>query len=122
MCRHAAECLLNHACVQRLYAEIRRALHAFYVKPRAAAGGGGSDGWVLWEHGGRKRLPADANALPGPVGGQRLLVKPQAAADGKTGELPKACLCLSRCAAVTLCLLPRLTPAEGCGPGMTCTA
>ena len=94
-CRHAAEVLTlsSHARAQRLYAEVRRALHAFYVKPRAGGGSGGSDGWVLWEHGGRKRLPADANALPGPVGGQRLLVKPQAAADGNAGELPKARRC-----------------------------
>ena len=99
------ECALIHACAQRLYAEVRRALHAFYVKPRAAAGGGGSDGWVLWEHGGRKRLPADANALPGPVGGQRLLVKPQAAADGEAGELPKARRCCSGLLLPTFCML-----------------
>ncbi len=84
-------------CRQRLYAEVRRALRAFYVKPH---GGGGASagaaaasagaGWARWEAGGRRKLPADAEALPGPLGGQRLLVQPAGKADADAAELPKA--------------------------------
>ncbi len=83
---------------QRLYAEVRRALRAFYVKPRGGGGGGAGAsagasvgaGWARWEAGGRRKLPADAEALPGPLGGQRLLVQPAGKADADAAELPKA--------------------------------
>lgn len=78
-------------CTQRLYVEIRRALRAFYVKPLPGGIGGSGDTWTLWELGGRTKVPADANALPGPFGGHRLLIKPQAKVEGTPDELPKVC-------------------------------
>jgi len=54
--------------------------------PAASAGAG----WARWEAGGRRKLPADAEALPGPLGGQRLLVQPAGKADADAAELPKA--------------------------------
>ena len=82
----------NSACrTQRLYVEIRRALQAFYVKPLPGGIGGSGDTWTLWESGGRTKVPADANALPGPFGGHRLLIKPQAKVEGTPDELPKVC-------------------------------
>jgi len=77
-------------CRQRLYAEVRRALRAFYVKPRGGGGASAGAGWARWEAGGRRKLPADAEALPGPLGGQRLLVQPAGKADADAAELPKA--------------------------------